>query len=223
MVSTVTLDEPVTRVAGAGNERVARLAQLLEDPDRDLRDALALLALTDKVARAAAGMLRSLAEEDRYSGPHANLVMLPFLQPIRSRFNDATFGAWYAATDAKTAYEERAFHLARWLARSAGAPYDLRQFVVLASITDPLHDVRRGEPGVSEDVYNPDPDRYDAANALARERIAAGARGLYYDSVRRPGGLCCAIYRPVAITNVDVREELHLEWDGTQLRGFRAI
>lgn len=66
----------------------------------------------------------------------------------------------------------------------------MRQFIVTALITEPLDDVRRGEDGVADAVYDPDPDHYDASNTLARERKAAGARGLYYDSVPHAGGLC---------------------------------
>ncbi len=220
----ISLDRPVLRIASASmsDERARALIALLDQPGA-IDSALALLALTDPVARAAAGLLTTLPPQDRYQGQHARFVMLPFIQPRRGRFNDATFGAWYAGTTARTAYEEKLFHLTRWLRNSSGKPYDVRQMLFSASITDPLHDVSLGTEGVAEIVYDPDPERYDAANALARERRDAGAHGLYASSVRDTGGHCVAIYRPAALVNVELEREIHFEWDGATLRGFEAL
>jgi hypothetical protein len=211
----------VFRVTGKADERIAFLVDLLDNPKDEVDGALAVLALTDPVTRVALGQIRAMPDADVYHGPYASLIMLPFLRPFRARFNDTTFGAWYAADDQTTAYYEKRFHLIRWLSNSRGKPYELWQRIVSANLTAPLLHVRRGE--VPDEVYDPDPDHYAAANTLAREVRANGAHGLLYDSVRRHGFACVAIFRPSIISDIMIERDLRLEWDGDDLRGFTAI
>ena len=203
------------------DRRIEFLVELLDEPETDIGGALSVLALTDNVARQALGQIQAMPESDQYHGPYASLAMLPFLRPFRARFNDATFGAWYAADNAATAYHGKRFHLVRWLSQSKGQRYDLALRVISARLAAPLLNARRDQ--VPADVYDPDPVRYDAANALARDARNGGAHGLLYDSVRRDGFRCVAIFRPSIIDSLSIESELRLEWDGGDLRGFSAI
>ena len=74
-----------------------------------------------------------------------------------------------------------------------------------------LHDIR-GMQGILPGVY--DPDSYAASQALAIEVRNSGSSGLAYDSVRKPGGECVAIFKPRVLSNC--RQERHLTyvWDG---------
>lgn len=220
-MTEITYVDPVYRITGMADRRIEFLVALLDQPEADIEGALSVLALTDNIAREALGQIRTMPEADHYHGPFASLIMLPFLRPFRARFNDATFGAWYAADDSTTAFHEKSFHLARWLAQSIEQQYDLGQRITSARLTAPLLNARRDQ--VPADVYDPDPDHYDASNALAHEVRENGAHGLLYDSVRRDGFQCVAIFRPSIIIDVCIESELRLEWDGKALRGFTAI
>ncbi|HVS45855.1 MAG TPA: RES family NAD+ phosphorylase [Verrucomicrobiae bacterium] len=208
------------RVAGYASESMAPLASLLDDPDSDLDGVLAILALTDNVAREANDVLASMEPDDRYTGNLASLIMLPFVHPYRARFNDVTFGAWYAADTVKTAYEEKAYHLTQWLLQSSATPLDLKQRVVRATIGNVLHDARRG-PAIPDAVY--DPNAYDASNAFARDLKTAGSNGIIYDSVRHVTGTCVGVFRPAIIRDPSVQHEILLEWRDGSLAGFEAI
>ena len=62
-----------------------------------------------------------------------------------------------------------------------------------------------------------DPDSYAASQALAIEIRNTGSSGLAYDSVRKPGGECVAIFKPRVLSNC--RQERHLTyvWDGSSI------
>ncbi len=56
---------------------------------------------------------------------------------------------------------------------STGQRYDLALRVISARLAAPLLNARRDQ--VPADVYDPDPVRYEAANALARDARNGGA------------------------------------------------
>ena len=62
-----------------------------------------------------------------------------------------------------------------------------------------------------------DPDSYAESQALAIEIRNNGSSGLAYDSVRKPGGECVAIFKPRVLSNC--RQERHLTyvWDGSSI------
>jgi hypothetical protein len=74
-----------------------------------------------------------------------------------------------------------------------------------------LHDLR-GLRAEFPLVYQP--ETYGAAQHLASELRKGGSHGIAYDSVRRAGGACVAIFRPPVLSNC--RQERHLcyLWDG---------
>ena len=203
---------PCFRVAGDPHVRDRVLAEMLDD-GVTLDDALRVLAETDPLQRARSGTIASIPPEDVYAGALAGVVMLPFLRPFQHRFNDATFGAWYAGDQPETSAIEKGFHLARHLRASAGESYEVSQRIVSARIREPLSNVRRGSAGVSPAVYDPDPARYASANALGRALRDAGAHGLYYDSVRRDGHQCVAVYRPRIVADVTLLGRVRFSWN----------
>jgi hypothetical protein len=74
-----------------------------------------------------------------------------------------------------------------------------------------LHDLRGRRIELS-DVY--DPASYVASQKLGRQLRDAGSNGIAFDSVRRAGGQCLAVFRPRLVQNV--RQNIHLRyaWDG---------
>jgi hypothetical protein len=178
-------------------------------------DALALAALFDPVARDLAGRVRGVPEGDRAAGPGAGYVMAPFLylSPEGGRFNDATFGAYYAAADQATAVAETTFHRARFLARTAEPPTRVDMRVLTADLALDADDLR-GRRADHPALYAPDPADYAAPQAFARTRRAAGAEGVVYESVRHEGGECAAVFRPRLVSGCRAAGHLTYQWDG---------
>lgn len=152
------------------------------------------------------------------TGPTASVVMAAFLHVADEggRFHDAALGAWYAARDLPTAIEETVHHNHRRLAASAGGfPARLQLRELLVGLDAQLLDLR-GAQAAHPDLYRP--DDYAASQAFARERrwpfAQPGEDGFIYDSVRRPGGECVALFRPAAVP-LPVLQGDHFEyvWD----------
>jgi hypothetical protein len=62
------------------------------------------------------------------------------------------------------------------------------------------------------DVY--DPASYAASQKLGRELRDAGSNGVAFESVRRAGGECVALFRPRLVQNVRQGVHLRYAWDG---------
>jgi hypothetical protein len=187
-------------------------------------DALALAALFDPVARDLAGRVRAVPEGDRAVGPGAGYVMAPFLylSPEGGRFNDATFGAYYAAADEATAVAETTFHRARFLGRTAEPPTRVDMRVLTADLALEADDLR-GRRAAYPALYAPDPADYAVPQAYARARRAAGADGVVYDSVRHAGGECAAVFRPRLVSGCRAGGHLTYQWDGRAISHVYAV
>ena len=71
------------------------------------------------------------------------------------------------------------------------------------------------------DVY--DPSSYQASQKLGRELREAGSNDIAFDSVRRHGGECVAIFRPRLIQNVRQSVHLRYAWDGDRISDVYEI
>ena len=186
----------------------------------DLEAVFAAEALTNDRLREEAGDLRLVPAGERISGPGTTPVMAAFthLNPEGSRFSDRTFGVYYAAREIETAIAERAYHGARFLARTREPPgeFDMRTYV--ARIDAELVDVRGYGRRRRNDLMAP--DDYAASQAFARARREEGAGGIVYDSVRRPGGQCAALFRPRLVRDCRQGPHLCLVWDGRAVTGW---
>jgi hypothetical protein len=84
----------------------------------------------------------------------------------------------------------------------------------LADVFCELHDLR-GRRAELADVY--DPQSYLASQKLGRALRDAGSNGIAFESVRRSGGECVAIFRPRLIQNVRQSVHLRYAWDGNSI------
>ena len=164
-----------------------------------------------------AGDIALVPPEDRISGPGTTVIMAAFthLNPHGSRFSDGTDGVFYAANDLDTAIAETKYHRERFLNATAQEhmELDMRVYMVDLDARD-LHDLR-GQKAAHPLVYHN--DNYAAGQHLARTLRQAGSNGIAYDSVRRTGGECVAVFRPPLLSNA--RQERHLcyVWNGLQI------
>ena len=194
------------------------LIQLFErvtDPD-DLEAIFELDALTNPRLRNEVGDIELVPPEDRISGPGTTVIMAAFthLNPNGSHFSDGTYGVFYAANDLDTAIAETRRHRERFLSATAQTHTELDMRVYQVDLDGDLHDLR-GQKAVQPLVYHN--DNYAADQHLARKLREAGSNGIAYDSVRRTGGKCAAVFRPPLLSNA--RQERHLcyEWDGQRI------
>lgn len=173
-------------------------------------------SLTNARLRDGAGAARVVPPEDAVSGPGSSWIMAPFthLHPAGGRFNDATFGALYAARERTTAVAETCYHRARFLAATREPPITLDMRVLELRIDARLHDLR-GLRNHLPMIYHS--DRYDASQRLGRRLRGARSWGIAFDSVRHPAGACVAIFRPRAVSSCRQAEHLEYVWDGTRI------
>jgi hypothetical protein len=163
------------------------------------------------------GELHLVPVADRVSGgPNASIVMAPFthLSPPGTRFTDGHFGAYYAAESVDTAIAETRFHRENFLRATAQPAIELEMRCYLADVSCELHDLR-GRRTELADIY--DPASYAASQKLGTALRAAGSNGIAFDSVRRNGGECVAVFRPRLVQNVRQGVHLRYAWDGNAI------
>jgi RES domain-containing protein len=163
------------------------------------------------------GELHLVPVADRVSGgPNASIVMAPFthLSPPGTRFTDGHFGAYYAAESVDTAIAETRFHRENFLRATAQPAIELEMRCYLADVACELHDLR-GRRTELADVY--DPSSYATSQKLGRSLREAGSNGIAFDSVRRNGGECVAVFRPRLVQNVRQGVHLRYAWDGNAI------
>jgi len=184
-----------------------------------------LESMTNPRLREQAGDISLVPVADRVSGPNASVIMAPFthLAPQGTRFTDGHFGAYYAAESVDTAIAETRFHRENFLRATRQPPLELEMRCYLADVSSELHDLR-GRRDELRDIY--DPGSYGASQALGRELRDAGSNGIAFDSVRRTGGQCVAVFRPRLVQNVRQGVHLRYAWDGNAIANvyeMRAI
>ncbi len=185
----------------------------------DLDFVLAAESLTNERLREEAGELRLVPRDERVSGPGTTPIMAAFTHVGRegSRFSDGTFGVYYAAREMQTAIAETAFHRARFLARTAEPPGEIDMRTYLADIAADFVDLR-GYGRRKPDLL--DPASYAASSAFARQERERGANGIVYDSVRRAGGSCVAVFRPRLVAPCRQGPHVCYLWDGRTIVGW---
>lgn len=145
--------------------------------------------------------------------------MAPFAHPSveGTRFGppalaEPAFGVYYAARDEATSIAEVRHHRTAFLRATKAVGQDLDFEVITAPIKGSrFYDLRdRKEDFV--DVYSP--TDYSSSQRFAVEARANNADGIAYDSVRRAGGECLAVFRPRCVGSSRVVKQLIFRWDG---------
>lgn len=187
----------------------------------DLDAVYALEAMTNPRVRDEIGEIALVAPEDRVTGPGSTPVMAAFthLNPLGARFTTPWFGAWYAGLDLDTAIAETRHHRERFLLATAQGEIEVDMRVYKADVDAELHDVRAaGDPAIAArwpGLY--DPDSHAAGQALGERLRDGGSNGVVYDSVRRAGGTCIALYRPRLVHRCRQERHLTYRFDGRRI------
>lgn len=176
-----------------------------------------LIAETNDRLLEEAGDLNLVSAEDRISGTGATVVMAAFTHiGQKARFNDETFGIYYAGRSQETAIRETV-HQREIIAQEAGlSPTEFSMRVYIGTVKKYLHDVRAAKYKFLHDD-NPRPEDHPAAQAFARQLREAGSWGLVYNSVRHDGGECIAAFRPPAVSLPTQDAHLVYVWNGKRI------
>jgi hypothetical protein len=182
----------------------------------DLDAVFAIEALTNERIRDEVGALHLVPPQDRVTGAGAGYLMAAFthISPLGGRFTDGTYGAYYAARELATAVDETVYHRERFLRATGEDPIEVDMRVLRARLEAELHDLR-GLTGAAPEIYRP--DDYSASQALGRRLRAMSSWGVAYDSVRRQGGECAAVFRPRALSRCQQTQHLAYVWNGSRI------
>lgn len=186
----------------------------------DLEAVFALEALTNERLRDEVGELALVPPGERIAGPGTTPIMAAFthLNPEGSRFSDGSWGVWYAGRELETALAEARHHRARFMRATREPAMTLEMRLYLADLDARLHDLR----GVQDPALYHAED-YAAGQALARRLRGEGSAGIAYDSVRRAGGQCCAVFRPKALAHCRQSGHYAFAWDGREIVRVDAL
>jgi hypothetical protein len=158
----------------------------------------------------------------RVSGPGASLLMAPFTHVSHdrpSRFSDGSYGVLYVGDVFETALFETIHHHARFMARTREPPGWSSQFrEIVLSVDASLHDLRGETVGASPLLLG---EGYEAGQALGARLRAAGADGVVYPSVRRPGGECVGLFWPDLARDPVQGRHLDYHWNGERVDLYR--
>ncbi|MEX0693840.1 MAG: RES family NAD+ phosphorylase [Rhodospirillales bacterium] len=192
-----------------------QLFERVTEPD-DLEAIFALESLTNPRLRDEVGDIQLVPPAERITGPGSSIIMAAFthLNVEGSRFTDGTYGVFYAANDLDTAIAETKHQRERFMRATAQTRMELDMRVYAVDLDGEVHDLR-GQKAAQPLVYHR--DHYGAGQQLAKTLRKDGSNGIAYDSVRREGGECVAIFRPRLLSNG--RQERHLcyVWNGDRI------
>jgi RES domain-containing protein len=180
----------------------------------DLPGLLAVLQMTEPEMFSLMGAVERLDGLDWMRGEGAGWVMPAFTWGGPGRFNDASFGCFYAARELETAVAETVHHQERFLRSTSEPSVEVRMRVLRADLRSG-HLVELGESPDPPELYHP--DNYSTSQAFGATVRAAGVPGIVYQSARRRGGLCAAIYQPAVVERCVSAEALAYLWDGVRI------
>ena len=183
---------------------------------------MALRARTDPFVSERIGSALAIPPKDRVYGPGAGYVMAPFAYPSPdgTRFGPpamtaGSFGVYYAARDETTAIAEVKHHRVAFLEAVKATAQDLDFEVLNAPVTGSQFFDLRDKERDFKDVYSP--TDYKSSQRLGAELRERGGDGIVYDSVRREGGECVAVFRPRCVGPCKPVKHLIFRWDGSQI------
>ena len=184
----------------------------LLDPD-ELELAYELESLTNDRLRDEAGEIAYVPPEERMVGPGCSVVMAAFTHiGVESRFSFGEYGVFYAGLEVETAIEESKCGQVRFLSATAEPPFEMTMRAYTTQVALPLLDIRGP-------AYNHchSPDDWPTAQQFGREARADGENGLWYRSVRNPGGECIAGFRAISVQPVTQAKHYRFAWDGNSI------
>jgi hypothetical protein len=186
---------------------------IIAENDTDLAELARLESLTDEQVLAESDLLPGIGIHELVFGvPHARIINGAFTHanPLGSRFNGPTRGAWYAGFEIETSRAEIAFHRTVQLAEIGQFQDETIYVDYLADFGGEFHDLRND----SDFAICLAADSYVQSQSLTERLLATGSLGTLYPSVRYAGGTCLACFRPAMVSNVRTGLKYRFTWTG---------
>lgn len=166
------------------------------------------------------GHVHVLRASDHFPAKASRFLVAPYAYHAPARFTDGTYGAYYAARELLTAIAETRYHRVQFMRATHERPQLLRMQTLLADIRGIFHDLRKLRHRLPA-VYSL--TTYTASQRLARPLFDAGSAGIAYQSVRRAGGQCVAVFSPQCIRHLRQDRVLEYQWDGNDIAVVSAV
>jgi len=170
----------------------------------------------------------TIPAKDRVYGPGAGYVMAPFAYPSPDgtcfgppSLTAEAFGVYYAARDEATAIAEVKHHRTAFLEAMRAPAQDLDFEVLKAPVKGAHFFDLRGRQRDFPDVYSP--TDYSASQRLGAELRKRDADGIAYDSVRREGGECVAVFRPRCVEPARPLKQIIFRWDSDMITAVLEV
>ena len=127
-----------------------------------------------------------------------------------SRFSDGTFGVFYAGLDPETCAAEVAYHQTLHLLQHGAPGMRIHLVALRATVSGEFIDIRSGHPALHRSSHT-------VSRPFGARAWKAGADGIAYRSVRRPGGECLAVFQRERILACHPAGLVSFSWNGTEL------
>jgi len=184
----------------------------LEQLDPDLQAAaLAELAEVDPDLLGNLGLLPTGAPP---AGPGASRIITSYTFSRPGRFNDDSFAAFYAGESLATAIRETVHHIVGPL-RDSNAPAQTLPPRMVLHVNVDASDIIDARRSPYPQIY--DPDGYRESQMFGSLVRGRGHEGIVYESVRRAGGECMALYAASVLSECREDRELVYRYDGEKI------
>lgn len=219
---------PTSKIRWHNYHRLINSAYPPIDLFEDIADPADWLLLGNAEAKTNARVASTIGKLDltppkrRVGGAGSSYVMAPFTHtsPLhKGRFNDGTFGVFYAADSFETALFETIHHMQKLYSDTKQARGWLSDFrEVVGNIDATLADI-------TGDGFDHllDKNDYAASQAFALDIKNQGVDGIIYPSVRNQNGLCFAAFYPDVMSVPVQARHIRYHWNGTYINMVRNL
>lgn len=184
----------------------------LDVPPEDWEALHQIESMTNARLRDDRGEAILVEEQERVRGEGASLIMAAFTHINRtgSRFGDGTFGVYYSAPLAETCVREVAYHSTKFMADTQELPQSLAFRLIKAGLKGSFYNL------FNENWDGLRSDDYAESQKLGRQaRLVVDF--IYYESVRHPGHIAYAVFRPSALSAASHSRNIEMYWDGERI------
>lgn len=143
------------------------------------------------------------------------------VNPDGSRFSDGQFGVLYLADTMATAIAEVSYHQGRYWSGVQGLDYDRLVFRGLRFKTGQMDCYDATTLETNDPIYHP--EDYALSRVFGRSLYKAGAKGLQYHSVRKPGALCWGMFTPQYVRSVIQSTHFEFIWNGDAISAIHRV
>ncbi len=184
----------------------------------------ALQALTNPRLQNQLGDIKLVSlDEIPFDITGCSYAVAPFthVNPDGSRFSNGDFGMLYLADELDTALHEIYYHQCKYWLGVHGLNYDRIIFRGLRCEFDEIDIADITTLPMSDPIYNR--DDYSASRAYGQSQRMSGSLAIKYNSVRRKGSVCWALYSPKHVKSIIQSSHYEFNWNGECISSINKL